>query len=502
MKTSLIALIILTYKFSFSQININELQKAVVKIYCYDHNNQLQGTGSGVIISADGQIITNWHLFDDYNTYKTIVELWDGSKCELDYFNYILKEQDLIQFKIKNYPNILNYLSISNDPVKIGDQIYTIGSPKGIRNIYNEGKITGILSEKNRIYFDATIDHGSSGGALINKKGQLIGITSGGIDSRVDLNYAKMSNLINLMSPINISRFYDNSLIEGYLNFRIIGDIISDNPFYIFINGRYHYSFNKSGVIGPIKLKQGNHFITIETSYDNRKESARYNLYIKPFETENITFTFKETENSKNRRDDYIKKQQRKDKLEKYLGKRRSNVIQINSIGYNYIDAKDTFKNTFSEIIQISYEKMFKQRSSIEFGISFGFIQPFLIYNNESFYNNYARTNFTAKLAYKFYFGKDLFKKIRSNVYLDKYLVQDIPRNFYLSPSTFYGNYSNVKTISNNSIGLSLGVGYQNNLRAIFLPNFAYKFEYSFGISYSKQITTNNFFTMGAGLLF
>ena len=72
----------------------------------------------------------------------------------------------------------------------VGDKAYAIGSPRGLDNTLSDGMISQIR-ENDYLQISVPIDHGSSGGALLNEYGEVIGITSGGLDdSGANLNYA------------------------------------------------------------------------------------------------------------------------------------------------------------------------------------------------------------------------------------------------------------------------------------------------------------------------
>ena len=68
---------------------------------------------------------------------------------------------------------------MGNKNPKDGEKVYTIGSPLGLENTFSSGEISQ-LREDNLIQINAPIDHGSSGGALINEYGEVIGITTAG----------------------------------------------------------------------------------------------------------------------------------------------------------------------------------------------------------------------------------------------------------------------------------------------------------------------------------
>ena len=136
--------------------------------------------GSGVIISADGYIVTNNHVVDGAD--ELTVTLNENSK---EYSARIIgadKTTDLALIKIdaKDLPAI----AIANsDDVKVGEWVLAVGNPLGLNNTVT----AGIVSAKARqmgegvtsmIQTDAAINQGNSGGALVNTNGALIGINA------------------------------------------------------------------------------------------------------------------------------------------------------------------------------------------------------------------------------------------------------------------------------------------------------------------------------------
>ena len=96
---------------------------------------------------------------------------------------------DYILFKVNG--DYFNYIPVTKRGYEIGDEVYAIGSPKGLENTLSNG----LISQEYKDYYiqiSVPIDHGSSGGALINSYGEVIGITSGGRDdSGANLNFAR-----------------------------------------------------------------------------------------------------------------------------------------------------------------------------------------------------------------------------------------------------------------------------------------------------------------------
>jgi serine protease Do len=161
-----------------------------------------RGLGSGVIVTQDGYILTNNHVVDSVDSVK--VELPDSRSFTAKVVGTD-PATDLAVVKIdaKNLPT----LEIGDsDAVKIGDVVLAVGNPLGV----GETVTSGIISAKGRqtpdgsdgyqdfLQTDAAINHGNSGGALVNAGGQLIGINSQILspsDGNIGLGFAIPSNM-------------------------------------------------------------------------------------------------------------------------------------------------------------------------------------------------------------------------------------------------------------------------------------------------------------------
>ena len=141
------------------------------------------GTGSGVIISSDGYIITNHHVIEDSE--KIQITTNDNQT-----YNAIIvgsdKQNDIALLKI-NSENKLPYATFGDsDSAQIGEWVLAVGNPFNLTSTVT----AGIISDKSRsvdptgrttqsyIQTDAAVNPGNSGGALINRKGELIGINT------------------------------------------------------------------------------------------------------------------------------------------------------------------------------------------------------------------------------------------------------------------------------------------------------------------------------------
>lgn len=144
----------------------------------------LQAAGSGVIISADGYIVTNNHVVED--AAKVTITLNDKREYEGEIIGTD-PASDLALLKIseRNLP----YLTFANsDSVRIGEWVLAIGNPMGLNSTVTAGIIsakarqlnTGRNTVSDEVYLqtDAAVNSGNSGGALVNASGELVGINT------------------------------------------------------------------------------------------------------------------------------------------------------------------------------------------------------------------------------------------------------------------------------------------------------------------------------------
>lgn len=209
------------YKFSYSQDLTPEqiyekVNDCIVVILSYDFNGKLLKQGSGVVLNDKGWIVTNYHVFAECE------------KMEVKHNDKIIKYTDIIGVDVEKDILILKiedntFPSIqlgSSDNLKVGQRIYAIGSPLGLENSISEGIISGLRNvyEKNRNYIQitASISSGSSGGAVVNSKGELIGISTLTLKEGQNLNFAIP---INDIMQVSLGSFNDEKSIEALNNF-------------------------------------------------------------------------------------------------------------------------------------------------------------------------------------------------------------------------------------------------------------------------------------------
>nr|WP_246628238.1 trypsin-like peptidase domain-containing protein [Paenibacillus oenotherae] len=167
---------------------LNKIGKDVGLVRVVDMQGRQAGTGSAFITQE--YLVTNWHLIEDGATSRIHVDL--GRMVYL-YFDkseavFINKKADLAAFKLPGFTG----LKLNTNKPKKGDIVYALGYP-GTKFTLSEGNVLAING--NNITHDAAIDHGSSGGVLIDSSGNVIGITDGG-DSATGRNNAIQAKLI------------------------------------------------------------------------------------------------------------------------------------------------------------------------------------------------------------------------------------------------------------------------------------------------------------------
>lgn len=169
--------------------------EAVFMVYTYDGVNVFQG--SGFVVRSKGIAVSNYHVFEGTGMGLEVIKFSNEELYQIKDIIAYDKDEDIIVFSIDSDGEIFPYIPISVKTPKVGEEVYAIGSPLGLKNTFSSGEISQIRGS-DLIQISVPIDHGSSGGALINKYGEAIGITTAGIDeSGANLNFAININVVN-----------------------------------------------------------------------------------------------------------------------------------------------------------------------------------------------------------------------------------------------------------------------------------------------------------------
>ena len=223
-------------------------------------SNESTGEGSGVVYSADGYLITNYHVISGAVTNKS------GSKVEVftDTLDSKSYEATVVGYNISTDLAVIKIDAKGLTPVefsdssklKVGQYVITVGNPGGLE--FMDSVTYGVISGLNRvvssdsgvklIQTDAAINPGNSGGALVNTKGQLVGINSSKIVSEEfeGMGFAIPSNTVaeicksiiekqNDPEPyigVTISEKYTASVLKyyGYPSGAVISSVADGSP--------------------------------------------------------------------------------------------------------------------------------------------------------------------------------------------------------------------------------------------------------------------------------
>ena len=160
-------------------------------------------TGSGFFISADGIAVTNHHVIESATEAYIITD--DGREFEIiGFYNYDI-QNDLAVIQIDGTG--FTYVAMGDShALRIGDTVHAIGSPAGERNTFSSGNVSrfvdmvqfGPYRVHDTIQVTAPIYEGSSGGALFNDRGQVVGVTSAGNTERASVNFVVPIYRVNL----------------------------------------------------------------------------------------------------------------------------------------------------------------------------------------------------------------------------------------------------------------------------------------------------------------
>ncbi len=169
---------------------IDRVSPAVVNIrvvsggYAAGHPDQdaTEGQGSGFVVTADGKVVTNYHVIEGGD--EITVNFAGGKPYKAEVIGTD-RETDLAVLQIKA-KRAFKYVSFHHgDPVRIGDWVLAIGNPFGIGQSSSVGIISAIGRERvdsgsyvDYMQTDATVNRGNSGGPLFNFKGDVVGVNS------------------------------------------------------------------------------------------------------------------------------------------------------------------------------------------------------------------------------------------------------------------------------------------------------------------------------------
>lgn len=175
-------------------------------------NGKAVTLGSGFFVTSR-IIATNQHVIKDAS--RVTARLLNGNKNEYEINGSVAIDEEndlaLLQIETGVEPDLERYLDPVAKPLplaksnrtQIGDEVYVVGNPEGLEGTFSQGIISAFRGT-DYIQLTAPISHGSSGGPVLNKYGEVIGVAVGAIEEGQNLNFAiPVSKLAQLMNRKN-----------------------------------------------------------------------------------------------------------------------------------------------------------------------------------------------------------------------------------------------------------------------------------------------------------
>lgn len=177
--------------FSDDPTAISAASQSVVKLNCYDKNGDLYATGSGFACFTDNVIVTNYHVIEG-GVYSVEASTEDGNTFDITYVLATDETKDIAILGTSTPHNLALLQPGNSEHLQKGEKVVAIGSPLGLLNSVSTGVLSGYTDENGMdvLQFTASISSGSSGGALFNDAGEVLGITFASYEAGQNLNLA------------------------------------------------------------------------------------------------------------------------------------------------------------------------------------------------------------------------------------------------------------------------------------------------------------------------
>lgn len=272
---------------------LKEVEPAVVSIYTNGVGVGQLGSGSGVLITKEGQVLTNAHVVSGGNSFS--VSLYNSpDKLPADLVG-IDASQDLALLRIRNSDNRTFPVAQfgDSDAIEVGDPVIAIGNALGLSG--GPSVTTGIISAKNRsissseqngsgqetlsglLQTDAAINFGNSGGPLVNLRGQVIGINTATADPSYSQNVGFAIAINNVKPVLEDLRDGKNNeqqqALLGVTAFTVTDDVRQRYSFITVDKGAVVESVQQNSPASQLGLKAGDVIVAVDGEAVTSSES-------------------------------------------------------------------------------------------------------------------------------------------------------------------------------------------------------------------------------------
>ncbi|HYH82708.1 MAG TPA: S1C family serine protease, partial [Longimicrobium sp.] len=162
---------------------------ALLMVHALGSRGDTIGVGTGFVVSADGLFVTNYHVIEEAQ--RLVVSLLEGGKYDQVQFVASDPASDLALMRIP--ATGLRPLKMGSDArMEVGDKVYVMGNPLGMSGTFSDGMVSGKrpLEGVAMLQISAPISQGSSGGPVMNERGEVIGVATMMVMGGQNLNMA------------------------------------------------------------------------------------------------------------------------------------------------------------------------------------------------------------------------------------------------------------------------------------------------------------------------
>ena len=246
----------------------SKLKSSIVKVKCYDlSKTKVLSQGTGFFIDSKGTFLTNYHVID--KSYYVSITTSSGSEkwvSTINYYDYTTSDYAICKIDSFNSTSV----TFSNS-YKNGDSVYSLGFPNNSTSLkHSQGKIINkeiTANGKKYIENDASANHGSSGGVLCDRYGNVIGITTCELASNYGaIPYSSFSSNLS-------SKKTNKSPLEAFHNVRKVS--LST----LGIGTYFDYGYSVQS-IGTGSMTSFSYYLRFKSAYVNKVVLDTNYLYI------------------------------------------------------------------------------------------------------------------------------------------------------------------------------------------------------------------------------
>jgi S1-C subfamily serine protease len=174
---------------------VRQVSPSVVLVAVFDAAGQPLALGSGFVVT-DSSVVTNRHVIAG-GTRASVKVVGDSTTLQVTMLLAADSTHDLVLLEVRGLHARLLRIADSHS-VEVGQRVLAIGNPRGLEGSVSEGIVSGIRStgRDTLLQITAPISPGSSGGPVVNDRGELVGVAVGAIVDGQNLNFAVPSNYV------------------------------------------------------------------------------------------------------------------------------------------------------------------------------------------------------------------------------------------------------------------------------------------------------------------